>query len=107
MAERGMYYGSAVFARQRYFTQTADAYNPVAYGATRMVNPAPIPATIPPSGMRGPSGAGMGGALLEEGKVGGGGFGDNPWDLTQGILPAALIMLGLGLFWLHYVHFSK
>jgi hypothetical protein len=97
-----MYYGSGIFSGQRFFTQTQDAYTPVAYGATRSAVPAPIPTVIPTSSM---NRGGYGGSLIEEGAPARGGGG--AWHPTGGPLLAASAMLVIGIIWLHYVHFQK
>lgn len=98
-----MYYGSRIFSGQRFFGPTTDAFDPVVYGATRTIGgAAPIPTVIPPSAMQ--YKGGMGGAYVEEGVPSGGG---SPWNFMTSPLPMMLILLVFGLFWLHYVHFSK
>ncbi len=96
-----MYYGSHLFAGQRFFAQTSDAYNPVAYAAYRSVGPAPLQTVVPSSAVS----MGFGGsemAYAEENQGGG-----SLWDVRQNPTLAVIAMLGVGLFGILHIHFRK
>ena len=93
----GLYYGSQIYAGQRFFSPTSDAWNPIAVGPVRSSVPAPIPTAAPmnsgPALTRydvGNLGQGTGGTSMGSG-------GSIPW-----IVLGALVV---GLLFLHHVHF--
>src|SRR5712691_9521156 len=101
MAGRNMYYGSNLFAGQRFFAPTTDAWNPVAYAAYRSVGPAPLQTVVPSSATT----HGLGGSspmYAEENKSQAGML-----DFRNNPTTAVIVMLGLGLFGIMYIHFRK
>lgn len=101
MAGRNMYYGSQIFAGQRFFAPSTDAWNPVAYAAYRSVQPAPIQTVVPSSAVQhGYGGSEM--AYAEENQGGG-----SLLDIKNNPTIAVIAMLGLGLFGILHIHFRK
>jgi len=101
MAGRNMYYGSHLFAGQRFFSVSTDAWNPVAYASYRSVGPAPLQTVVPSSAVA----HGMGGSSMAYAEENRGSA--SLLDVRNNPAIAVVVMLGVGLLGIMHVHFRK